>query len=150
MQRLRSPSLECDRERRRTRREIFPERMDGPRFPRRVRKLALRQSAPPTGAPAVREIGDHLVKQGVLLKDGAIVDRELERFPQSGDAPDEEGEPVAFWDEAAHWRRSLGTGAPSRGNGRERSRPDAFGPASARRGEVGPGRRRGIAQPHLP
>ena len=199
-------SLQCDRKKRKTRREIFLERMDGlipwerleasiaPVYPKgggkgrqphplsamlRVHcvqlfcnlsdpmmedQLARRRAsgalpgrclrrfrtrrrsrfpppagAPRTGAPAVREIRARLAERGVLLKKGTIVDREREQRPRPGDAPDQEGEPVAFRDEAAHRHRPPGSGAPSGGNGRQRSRPDAFGQASARRGGASPG-----------
>ncbi len=150
MQRLRQltfASLECDRK---TRRVIFPERMDGPilwahlddriapthpkgggkgrqphpltvmlrvhcvqpfcnlsdpamkdRLARRrasgvlpgwfLRRFRTRRrsrlpppaGAPRTGAPAVRDIRDHLAERGVLLKKGSIVDATIISVPSS-------------------------------------------------------------------
>ncbi len=142
MQRLRQltfASLQCDRKKRKTRREIFPERMDGlipwerleariaPAYPlsvmlrvhcvqlfcnlsdpmmedrlarrrasgalpgrclrrfrtRRRSRLPPPAGAPRTGAPAVREIRDHLAERGVLLKKGTIVDATIISAPSS-------------------------------------------------------------------
>ncbi len=144
LQQLTFASLECDRKKRRTRREIFPERMDGlipwaqleariaPTHPKphplpvtlRVHcvqlfcnlsdpvmedRLARRRASgalpgrclrrfrtrrrsrlpppagePRTGAPAVREIRDHLAERGGgVLKKGTIVDATIISAPSS-------------------------------------------------------------------
>ncbi len=89
-----------------------------------------------------KEIKGHLDERGFSLKEGTIVDavvgREREQGPRPGDAPDEEGELAEFRDEAARWHRPPVAGVPSGWNGRERRDLDAFGLASAQRGEAGP------------
>ena len=86
MQRLRQltfASLESDRKKRRTRREIFPERCLRRCRTRRRSRLPPPAGAPRTGAPAVRDIRDHLAERGVLLKKGSIIDATIISAPSS-------------------------------------------------------------------
>ncbi len=65
---------------------------------------------------------------------GAVVDEEPPARARPGDAPDEEGEYVALWDEAAHRRRYRDeAGAQPAHHGGERGRRDGGAPVAARR-----------------
>ena len=71
------------------------------------------------GLGLLEEINAHLEFQGLKLREGTIVDATIIEAPPStknragergpGDAPDQEGEPVAFRDEGPH-RGGLGNG----------------------------------------
>ena len=63
-------------------------------------------------------------------------DQEQAEEPRSRDAPDQEGQPVALWDEGAYRGRCrLGGGAHGDGHGRERGRRHPDGGGAARSGE---------------
>lgn len=77
--------------------------------------------------PAMEEA---LLAQGLQLKVGTVVDdtlisaqldQEPKRRARSGDAPEQEGQPVVLWNEGPHRRgRRLRTGAYGAGHGRQR------------------------------
>ena len=62
----------------------------------------------------LKQVNAHLTRKGLLLKRGSIVDATIIAAPsstknaegerESRDASDEEGQPVALWDEGAHRR----------------------------------------------
>ena len=90
------------------------------------------------GTKLFETINAHLAKRGLRLREGTIVDASIIAAPAStknrgrarpGDAPDEEGERVAFRDEAAHRRgRRQRAGAQPAGDGGERGRRDGGAP----------------------
>ena len=110
------------------------------------------------GQGLLEEINAHLESQGLKLREGTIVDASIIEAPsstknraverdlemhQTGDAPDQEGEPVAFRDEGAHWG-GLGDGhSPQHErDGGQRPRRYAGAQSVARGRDSGVGRRR--------
>ena len=99
------------------------------------------------------EVGAMLEERGLLMRQGTIVDATIIAAPPStknkkqgarpGDAPDQEGQPVAFRDEGAYRGRCrLGAGAHRGRHRGQRSRHQPDGGPAARRGERGLRRRR--------
>jgi len=79
------------------------------------------------------EVGAVLEERGLLMRQGTIVDatiiaappstKKQEQEPRPGDAPDQEGQPVALRDEGAYrGGRCLRSGAHGHGHRRQRSR----------------------------
>src|SRR5438309_544846 len=94
------------------------------------------------------EIGAMLEERGQLMRQGTIVDatiiaaprrpaldQEQKQGPRPGDAPDQEGQPVALRDEGAYRGGCrLGGGAHGHGHRRQRSRHQPDGGPAARSG----------------
>ena len=105
------------------------------------------------GEALFAEINAQLQARGHRLKRGTIVDASIVDAPSStknkagargpGDAPGEEGQPVVFWDEGAHWGGfGIGADAYVGDHAGERLGRGAHLPGAARRGVAGVGRRR--------
>ena len=83
-------------------------------------------------------VNAYLVRKGLLLKRGSMVDATIIAAPSStknaeggtrpGDAPNEERESVALWDESAYWSRCrFGLGAYGDDDGGQRGRRGSGG-----------------------